>query len=211
MDADVNIDTFSRYTQVSRETIVNFKKFENIVIKSNKKLNLVGKSTLNHIWTRHFLDSAQAIDLIDKKYNILVDMGSGAGFPGLVLSMIAKDRKIALKTKLIEKSIKKTIFLESVIKELSLPAEVINKNILNDANFSSGDVFVARAFKPLPKILQLMHNNEKKWKKMILFLGKTGKRDLYEASKIWDIEYKKRVSVTSADSIILEINKLKKV
>jgi 16S rRNA (guanine527-N7)-methyltransferase len=210
MDSEIQINTLIRYTQVSRETILGFKKFKDILVKSNKNLNLVGKSTLNNIWIRHFLDSAQAIDFIDKKCNIMVDLGSGAGFPGLVLSMIAKDRKFPLKTKLIEKSAKKSIFLENVIEELSLSAEVINENIFNNANIFSGDVFVARAFKPLAKILELMHSNVKNWKKMILFLGKTGKRDLYEATKIWDIEYKQRVSVTNTDSIILEINKLKK-
>ena len=210
MDSEIQINTLIKYTQVSRETILGFKKFKDILLKSNKNLNLVGKSTLNNIWIRHFLDSAQAIDFIDKKCNIMVDLGSGAGFPGLVLSMIAKDRKFPLKTKLIEKSAKKSIFLENVIEELSLSAEVINENIFNNANIFSGDVFVARAFKPLAKILELMHSNVKNWKKMILFLGKTGKRDLYEATKIWDIEYKQRVSVTNTDSIILEINKLKK-
>ena len=210
MDSEIQINTLIKYTQVSRETILGFKKFKDILLKSNKNLNLVGKSTLNNIWIRHFLDSAQAIDFIDKKCNIMVALGSGAGFPGLVLSMIAKDRKFPLKTKLIEKSAKKSIFLENVIEELSLSAEVINENIFNNANIFSGDVFVARAFKPLAKILELMHSNVKNWKKMILFLGKTGKRDLYEATKIWDIEYKQRVSVTNTDSIILEINKLKK-
>jgi len=202
------IDTFSRYVQVSRETIIGLQKFEKKLIKSNKKLNLVGKSTIQNIWTRHFLDSAQAIDFIDKNCKTLVDLGSGAGFPGIILSMIAKDRKIPLKIKLIEKSPKKSNFLKSIIEEFNLQAEVINKNILQETDFLTGDVFVARAFKPLAEILELMHRNEKNWKKMILFLGKTGKRDLHEVSKIWHIEYKQKVSVTSNDSIILEISKL---
>ena len=202
------IETFSRYVQVSRETIIGLQKFEKKLIKSNKKLNLVGKSTIQNIWTRHFLDSAQAIDFIDKNCKTLVDLGSGAGFPGIILSMIAKDRKIPLKIKLIEKSPKKSNFLKSIIEEFNLQAEVINKNILQETDFLTGDVFVARAFKPLAEILELMHRNEKNWKKMILFLGKTGKRDLHEVSKIWHIEYKQKVSVTSNDSIILEISKL---
>jgi len=205
------IDTFSRYVQVSRETIIGLQKFEKKLIKSNKKLNLVGKSTIQNIWTRHFLDSAQAIDFIDKNCKTLVDLGSGAGFPGIILSMIAKDRKIPLKIKLIEKSPKKSNFLKSIIEEFNLQAEVINKNILQETDFLTGDVFVARAFKPLAEILELMHRNEKNWKKMILFLGKTGKRDLHEVSKIWDIEYKQKASVTSNDSIILKISNLKKI
>jgi len=74
----------------------------------------------------------------------------------------------------------------------------------------SEDVFVARAFKPLKIILPLIHNKAENWKKIFIFLGKTGKNELLQASKSWDIEYKQRVSVTSSDSIVVEINKLKK-
>ena len=72
------------------------------------------------------------------------------------------------------------------------------------------DVFIARAFKPLKIILQLIHNKAGNWKKFFIFLGKTGKRELLEASKVWNIEYKLRMSITSRDSIIIEINGLKK-
>jgi 16S rRNA (guanine527-N7)-methyltransferase len=140
----------------------------------------------------------------------LVDLGSGAGFPGVIISMIAKDRHIPLKIKLIEKSKKKANFLKSIIEEFDLKAEVINKNIFEESGLLLGDAFVARAFKPLSKVLELMHTNIKNWEKIILFLGKSWKRDLHQVSKIWDIEYNKSVSVTSNDSIILEINRLKK-
>ena len=72
------------------------------------------------------------------------------------------------------------------------------------------DVFVVRAFKPLEIILQLIHKKAKNWKKFFIFLGKTGENELLQASKIWDIEYKQRKSITSSDSIIIEINRLKK-
>ena len=107
MDKSIQIDTFSRLTRVSRETITSLKEYENILISYNVGLNLIGKSTINQIWTRHFLDSAQVIDFVDKNDKSLVDLGSGAGFPGLILSIVAKDRKIPIKIKLIEKSPKK--------------------------------------------------------------------------------------------------------
>ena len=72
------------------------------------------------------------------------------------------------------------------------------------------DVFIARAFKPLKIILQLIHNKAKNWKKIFIFLGKTGKNELLQASKSWEIEYKQRVSVTSDDSLVIEINRLRK-
>ena len=210
MDKTIQIATFSRFTQVSRETITSLKKYEDILIKANKTLNLIGNSTIKDIWTRHFLDSVQVIDFIDKNNKTLVDLGSGAGFPGLVLAIALKDRKIPLKIKLIEKSPKKVKFLQNLINELQLNVEVINQNILQEPIKFFDDVFIARAFKPLKIILQLIHNKAKKWKKIFIFLGKTGKNELLQASKSWDIEYKQRVSVTSNDSTVIEINRLKK-
>ena len=210
MDKTIQIATFTRITRVSRETITSLKKYEDILTKTNKSQNLIGNSTINDIWTRHFLDSAQVIDFIDKNDKTLIDIGSGAGFPGLVLAITSKDRKIPLKIKLIEKSSKKTKFLKKLIDELQLDAEVINKNIFEYPKKLSGDVFVARAFKPLKIILPLIHNKAENWKKIFIFLGKTGKNELLQASKSWHIEYKQRVSVTSSDSIIVQINRLKK-
>ena len=210
MDKIIQIDTFSRFTRVSRETISSLKKYEDILIKANKTLNLVGNSTINEIWTRHFLDSAQVIDFIDKNCKTLVDLGSGAGFPGLVLAIILKDRKIPLKIKLIEKSPKKTKFLRRVISELNLNVEVLSQNVLEQRITFMEDVFVTRAFKPLKIILELIHNKAKNWKKIFVFLGKTGQSELLQASKSWDMKYKQRMSVTSSDSIVIELNTLKK-
>ena len=97
-----------------------------------------------------------------------------------------------------------------MINELHLDVEVINQNILEDPKKLLDDVFVARAFKPLKIILQLIHNKAKNWKKIFIFLGKTGKNELLQASKSWEIEYKQRVSVTSDDSLVIEINRLRK-
>ena len=210
MDKTIQIDAFRRFTQVSRETITSLKKYEDTLIKANKTLNLIGNSTIKDIWTRHFLDSVQVIDFIDKNNKMLVDLGSGAGFPGLVLAIALKDRKSPLKIKLIEKSPKKVKFLKNLINELPLNVEVINQNILEEPIKFFDDVFIARAFKPLKIILQLIHNKAKNWKKIFIFLGKTGKNELLQASKSWDIEYKQRVSVTSNDSTVIEINRLKK-
>ena len=208
MDKKEQIDTFSRYSQVSRETITSLIKYEEFLIKSNKSLNLIGKSTINQIWNRHFLDSVQVIDFVDKNQKTLVDLGSGAGFPGLVLSILAKERKIPLKIKLIEKSKRKINFLKEIITKLNLNASAIYQNVEDEKFYFNDDTFVARAFKPLPKIFELMHKKAKNFNKIIIFLGKNGKDGLLQASKNWDIKYKQRMSVTSKDSFIIEVSKL---
>ena len=210
MDRSAQISTFNRFIQVSRETIISLKMYENLLIKANKDLNLIGNSTIKQIWIRHFLDSVQVIDFIDKNDKTLIDIGSGAGFPGLVLAIAAKDRKIPLKIRLIEKSPKKVKFLKNVINELHLNVEALPQNIFVEPLKFSEDIFVTRAFKPLKIILELIHSKVVNWKKIFIFLGKTGKSELLQASKIWDIEYKQRVSVTSNDSTVIEINRIKK-
>ena len=204
------IDTFRRFTQVSRETITSLIKYENYLIKSNKITNLIGRSTINQIWLRHFLDSSQVIDFIDKNDSNLVDLGSGAGFPGLVIAILAKDRKIPLKVKLIEKNPRKASFLKEIIQNLNLKVEVLNLNVLKQPGKLRADLIIARAFKPLKIILRFLDKNTRNWKKVFLFLGKTGQVELLQASKNWDIKYKQRMSITNSDSMVIEINKLKK-
>ena len=205
------ISTFSSFYQVSRETITSLEKYEKILIEANKNLNLIGKSTINTIWTRHILDSYQVIDFIEENDRTLLDIGSGAGFPGLVIAIAAKEKKIPIKINLIEKSSKKAKFLTDVINKLNLDVKVTCENILKSDKKIYEEILVARAFKPLPIILKLIHNKAQKYKKFFIFLGKTGKNELLQASKSWDIEYKQRVSITSKDSLIIEISKLKKI
>ena len=211
MDKNAQIDTFSRLSRVSRETINSLKKYEDLLINANKSLNLIGNSTVNNIWERHFLDTFQLIDFIDKNDKSIIDFGSGAGFPGLIIAIAAKDRNMSLKTTLIEKSKKKINFLNQINSELNLNAKVIHENIFDEDRKFASDVFVARAFKPFQIILELIHNKVENYKKFFVFLGKTGSKELLQASKNWDIKYKKRMSVTSSDSIIIEINKIKKI
>ena len=211
MDRFEQIDTFSRFAQVSRETITSLVRYEKVLINENKNLNLIGKSTENQVWIRHFLDSAQVIDFIDKNEKKIIDIGSGAGFPGLILSIILKDRKIASKVQLIEKSRKKSIFLNKVIRLLDLKSEVLNINIMEEEFDFDNSTIVARAFKPIEEIFKIIDGKVKNFNKIILFLGKNQKNDLLRASKKWDLKYKQSMSVTNNDSIIIKIEQLKKI
>ena len=204
------IDTFCSNVQVSRETISSLKKYEDLLIKYNSGLNLVGKSTINEIWSRHFLDSAQVIDLIDKNINSCIDIGSGAGFPGLVLALLLKHKKSQVNFKILEKSPKKCNFLKIVSSELGLDTEIICQDIKNIKKINC-DFAIARAFKPLPEIFEIIHSKIKFSAKLVLFLGAKQSGLLDEASKKWNMEYKQRKSITSSDSLIIEVNKLERL
>ena len=176
------------------------------------------KKNYQHTLTKIFPDKyikcikwdVDNLKTIEENTKNLIDVGSGAGLPGIVLAIAAKEKKMSFKTYLIDKSPKKSKFLNNAITLLNLNAEVVNKNIFNYEEKPKNSVFIARAFKPLNLILELMHKISGNWKKIIIFMGKTGDRELLQASKIWDIEYKQRVSVTSDDSIVVEINRIKK-
>ena len=204
------IDTFCSKVQVSRETIYSLKKYEKLLIKHNSGLNLVGKSTINEIWTRHFLDSAQVIDLIDKNINSCIDIGSGAGFPGLVLALLLKHKKSQVNFKILEKSPKKCNFLKLVSSELGLDTEIICQDIKNIKKINC-DFAIARAFKPLPEIFEIIHSKINFSAKLVLFLGAKQSGLLDETSKKWNMEYKQRKSITSSDSLIIEVNKLERL
>ena len=195
--------------QVSRETITSLNIYEALLLENNRKFNLISKSTENILKTRHILDSAQAIDFIDKSSKICADLGTGAGFPGIVLSILFKERKYPIRIDLYEKSPKKCQFLSKVAKKLDLNVLVLEKNILEQKNLEVGTI-VARAFKPIQSIFKIVTKNFKNFKNLILFLGKNGKQTLLDASKVWEFEYKERKSVTSDDSLILNIKKIRK-
>ena len=195
--------------QVSRETIQGLNIYETLLLENNRKLNLIGKSTENIIKTRHILDSAQVIDFINKNSKICADLGTGAGFPGIVLSILFRERKYPIRVDLYEKSPKKCQFLFKVVKELDLNVSVLEKNVFEQKNLEA-DTIVARAFKPIQSIFEIVTKNFKDFKNLIFFLGKNGKRVLLDASKVWEFEYKERKSITSDDSLILNIIKVKK-
>jgi len=195
--------------QVSRETIASLNIYEALLLENNRKFNLISKSTENILKTRHILDSAQAIDFIDKSSKICADLGTGAGFPGIVLSILFKERKYPIRIDLYEKSPKKCQFLSKIVKKLDLNALVFEKNVFEQKNLEAGTI-VARAFKPIQSVFEIVTKNFKNFKNLILFLGKNGKQTLLDASKVWEYEYKERKSVTSDDSFIINIKKIRK-
>ena len=200
-----------KYQNVSRETCVDFEKFIIQLKKKNEEINLISKESAqeNIIRERHIVDSAQTIDFIDFNSNIVTDIGSGGGFPGIIVSILTKNLKKNIKVNLYEKSHHKSVFLRKISRELKLETEVIQKNIFEIKNIKSGTI-MARAFKPLPIVLELVYNNFNNYKNLILFMGKNGEKSLEDTLKIWDFDFEKKKSITSHDSFLLNIKNIKK-
>ena len=163
----------------------------------------------HEIRDRHIIDSAQIIDFVDLNSNTTCDLGSGGGMPGLIVAIIMKKIKNNMKVYLYEKSYHKCTFLKEVSKKLNLNTEVIQKDIFTVKNVETGTV-MSRAFKPMPIILNLVNDNFKKFKNVILFMGSNGRKIFNDTLQNWDLDYDERQSLTNEDSFILNIKKIKK-
>ena len=195
---------------VSRETIDELNKYSLSILKKNKEINLISRSTEKSIKSRHIEDSAQIIDFIDKNdIKVCTDLGSGAGLPGIVLAILMKSKKPQFKVILYEKSFHKSNFLKEISKKFNLNTEINQKNIFDQKNLQT-DIIISRAFKPLPVIFEIALKNFKKFKYIILFLGKSGKEILKEATNKWKFDYEERKSLTNEDSLVIKISNLKK-
>jgi len=196
--------------KVSRETLPDLEEFRSMIISKNKEINLIGSSTEENSRERHIIDSAQIIDFIDKNDKKCIDIGSGSGLPGIVLAIIMKHKKSKMEFHLYEKSYHKSIFLREVSKKFSLNVKIFQKNIFDQTNLET-DLIVARAFKPIPVILNLANTNFKKFKNIILFLGRNGKNLLKESMNKWEFEHIEKKSLTNEDSFLVKIYNLKKI
>ena len=198
------INILKKSLNFSDYSIEKLKKFTNLVLKENQNYNLISKSTENHIWHRHILDSAQLVKFIDFNVNSAADLGTGAGFPGLVVEIFNKNK--AFHVKLYEKSPVKRRFLTGVIKELSLNAEVLGD--VRDEVIDS-EIIMCRAFKKLDSIIQVSREIAKKPHKLMILKGQNAQKEIKNSFKTKKYPYKLESSMTNKDSkiILMEINK----
>ena len=192
--------------------------YEKLIIEGQKKFNLIGKSTLGSIWLRHFADSAKLLKILKEVYQNsegkvlnLLDVGSGAGFPGVVLSIMTNAEKIPIKVALADSNRKKSLFLKSIKKELGVSYTVVNKRSENiNQKF---EIITARAVTSVKTFLDLNHNLIKKESILVLFKGRTWKEEVKESKKKWKFELnvvKNNIRIDSSGGVTLVIRNLKK-
>ena len=192
---------------VSRETIVLLQRLGLLVEKWNKSINLISKKTVPEIWNRHILDSAQIFYANNRGFKKWLDMGSGAGFPGLVVAILAKDKNIGGETVLVESDKRKCVFLSTVKRELNLNLSIINKRI-ESCDGQQADVISARALADLSSLLDLSFNHLSDNTTLIFSKGKSWKEELVAAEKTWNFRWEAVTSITDAKSVVLKIGEL---
>ena len=212
MDQEI-LNSYSKLNDlnVSRETFLDFENYISMIIEKNKKINIISQNTSSKktIFERHIVDSAQIIDFVDFNCNTTIDLGSGAGLPGIVVAIILKNMKNNMDVHLYEKSYHKSRFLKEVSEKLNLNTKVFQKNIFEIKNLETGTV-MSRAFKPMPVVLDLVYENFSKYKNLIFFMGKTGKKIFEKSKDDWSLEYIEKKSLTNEDSFLLNIKKISK-
>ena len=192
---------------VSRETIVLLQRLGLLVEKWNKSINLISKKTVPEIWNRHILDSAQIFYANKKSFKKWLDMGSGAGFPGLVVAILAQDKNIGGETVLVESDKRKCVFLSTVKRELNLNLSIIN-NRIESCDRQAADVISARALADLPSLLDLSFNHLSDNTTLIFSKGKSWKEELVAAEKTWNFSWEAVTSITNSNSVVLKIGEL---
>ena len=183
------------------KNISDIKIFIDELLKANKRHNFISKSTENLIWQRHILDSAQLVKFIDFSKSSLSDLGSGAGFPGLILALFNKNDDFHVK--LFEKSPVKRAFLRNISDRLSLKIEILGN--VYDCSINTYYI-VSRAFKKLDAIIQVSREIAKKPHKLIVLKGQNAQKDLKKAFKNKKYDYKLENSITNEQSKIIIVD-----
>ena len=188
----------------SDSSIKKLKKFHNYLLEYNKRYNLISKNTEKSIWIRHILDSAQIIKLMDesKDHNI-VDLGSGAGFPGLIIAFY--NENVRFHVKLYEKSPVKRAFLNNIKEKLDIKNIEIGNDVYEQKKIIA-DVIVCRAFKKLEEILKISREIVKKPHKLIILKGKNAQSEINNVSLGSNWSYKIEKSITDNDSKIIIVD-----
>lgn len=201
---------FGASFEVSRETLERLATYVSLVEKWTKRINLVSPGTLPDIWTRHILDSAQVLPLAPEKAQTWCDLGSGAGFPGLVVAILAREQRPELKMTLIESDARKATFLRTVARETETEVNVIVDRI-ESADSQMADVVSARALAPLNTLIPLAYRHMSAGGTHLFPKGARYGDELREALEFWKFDCETHASKTESGAVILKLSELSRV
>ena len=195
---------------VSRETLLKLTKYHEFLIENNKKISLISKNTEKIAVKRHYEDCAQLIKYIDKTDQTILDVGTGAGLPGIILEIIKNDYDMSFSTHLVEKSPKKGKFLEKANSFLDLDLKIHNCDV-NSMNKKEFTTLISRAFKPMRTFLEIISNAQLKFKKIIMMKGENFMDEFIEAKKYFEINCDIHESMTNPGSKLFVIKSVTKL
>jgi len=209
------IEVFNKIYDVSRETIKKLTFFHDLIVSNQKSKNLIGSGTIKEIWIRHFADSAKIVDLLTKSHHgsrkslNICDVGSGAGFPGVVCSILLNDMKVSHSMTLIESNKKKCEFLQKVTESIGVSCVIINSRAENISE--KFDFVVSRAVAPL---INLLKNTSELGNRDTIFIlpkGRKWRDEIKESKKIWRFSLnivKNNILLDDSGGVTLEIKRL---
>ena len=196
-------EDFAAKANVSRETLARLKGYADVLTDWASRHNLVAKSTLPDLWERHFWDSAQLSALLPPEARTLADLGSGAGFPGLVLAAMRPDIAVTLH----EATAKKCAFLQAAAERMGLPVAIQNAR-MEDLPHQPYDVVTARACAPLPLLLDYAYRFTGPNSVCLFLKGQNVGSELTEAHKCWKMEVSQVASQTDPSGAIVTVREL---
>lgn len=203
-------ELFSRRFDVSRETIQLLEQLEALLRKWNPAINLVSPNTLSEIWSRHFIDSAQLLHLLDHSPNHWADLGSGGGFPGLVVGVLAKERFPEMKLTLVESDKRKAAFLSTAARDLGISATVAPVRI-EMLDPLAVDVLSARALASLDLLLGFAERHLSPDGIALFPKGNRWREEVALAKQKWSFDCEQKPSATDPESVVLKIKGLQRV
>ncbi|SHG99840.1 16S rRNA (guanine(527)-N(7))-methyltransferase RsmG [Cognatishimia maritima] len=195
---------------VSRETLERLATLSDLLQKWNPKINLVAQSTLVDLWKRHILDSAQLFDLMPAQGGSWLDIGSGGGFPGLVVAILNAEQKRPWKVTMMESDTRKCTFLRTVLRETGVTASVITKRI-ELADPAQVDVISARALADLNTLFSFSERHLKADGTALFSKGVNWKKEVQVAEKSWSFQAEAIKSETQEGAVILKVGDITRV
>lgn len=195
---------------VSRETLARLETYAQLLTKWNVSINLIADSTREDVWTRHIEDSLQLLDHVPTDACSLVDLGSGGGFPGLVIAIAAAEVFPGLSVSLVESDQRKSAFLRTVSRETGVPVKVHSKRI-EELPTLAADVVSARALAPLPRLIPLARMHMTPTGRAIFLKGRQAEEEITQARKSYDFSLDLFPSLTDPEAAVLVLESIRDV